>query len=322
MTRDAPQEVGHVLLNILARSGRSPPFAPEQMRPGSAPPLVLRNWNLLAPVLADVAGVDLKADDKALIVAGEREPLALLLAELKARVGTPSYAPPPQHAASTVVVAPAANAPAEEAAGSVGVDAQAAADRKELLMDSLAQLVGLYSIIMACLLLFFVEQTCPPTAQKPEWHACTVGEDFSSPYELAVIVVNVVCLFVFVVAQALMWLREKFIIEHFEEDEDLPGDNLPQEIALYPLFLDRMRNHNKRVYITAELLFGALLVNFALSAVVILRNHCACGVSHAFGPVQLTRRAALPCQTRAVHPSSACCLTPFCASARSWATGR
>jgi hypothetical protein len=89
--------------------------------------------------------------------------------------------------------------------------AERAAVRKELLADSIAQLVGLYSIVMACLLLLFVEQTCAPNERNPEPHACTLQEDFESRYERAVLGVNFACLAIFVVAQGIFWLREKFM---------------------------------------------------------------------------------------------------------------
>ncbi len=61
--------MGHLLAALLARGGRALPFAPELLRASSAPKLMLRNWNLLAPVL-EGHGVPLSADAKALIIAG------------------------------------------------------------------------------------------------------------------------------------------------------------------------------------------------------------------------------------------------------------
>jgi hypothetical protein len=63
------QEMGHLLAALLARSSESLPFPAELLRPGSAPPLMLRNWNLLMPVLSG-HGVELEQDNKALVVAG------------------------------------------------------------------------------------------------------------------------------------------------------------------------------------------------------------------------------------------------------------
>jgi hypothetical protein len=64
-------------------------------------------------------------------------------------------------------------------------------------------------------------------------------------------------------------------IEHFHEDPDQPEDALPEEIAAYPSYLARLRTHNKRTYVAAEIMFVALLINFVISAVLILGKHYA-----------------------------------------------
>ncbi len=137
----------------------------------------------------------------------EREPVAALLTELKERIGVPAYAtpgqetPPPSEAGEEAPSEKPEETPEEAEAN----------ERKELLTDSITQLVGLYSIVMACLLTLFVEQQCPGNASNPEPHACSLSHDFSTHYELAVIGVNFACLFVFVIAQTIFWLREKFM---------------------------------------------------------------------------------------------------------------
>jgi hypothetical protein len=61
--------VGQLLAAVLARGGKSLPFAPELLRSDATPRSLLRNWSLLEPCLA-AYGVELRPDDKALIVAG------------------------------------------------------------------------------------------------------------------------------------------------------------------------------------------------------------------------------------------------------------
>jgi hypothetical protein len=185
---------------------------------------------------------------------------------MKARLGLAGGA----LASAAVAKAEAAGADAEKRLSS-----EKAAERKELLADTVSQAIGLYSIVMACLLALFVEQQCGPNARNPEVHQCTLNDDFTSVFEQAVLGVNFGCLLVFVAANVIFWLREKFIIEHFQEDEDQPEDALPEEIAAYPAFLARLRAHNKRSYYAAELMFVALIVNFAVSAVLILDKHYA-----------------------------------------------
>jgi hypothetical protein len=61
--------VAHVLQAVLARRGEALPFPTDVLRPGSAPPLRLQNWSLLAPLLA-AFDITLSADAQTLIVAG------------------------------------------------------------------------------------------------------------------------------------------------------------------------------------------------------------------------------------------------------------
>ena len=150
-----------------------------------------------------------------------------------------------------------------------------AAERKELVKDSVSQLVGLYGITMAALLVLFVEQKCGPTAANPTVHQCTLEEDYNDLYEKAVLALNFLCLLVFVAANAIFWLRERFIIDHFSQDPDQPEDALPEELTAYPPFLDKLRKHNSRAYYAAEFMFVILLINFAVSSAVIVGKHYA-----------------------------------------------
>ena len=61
--------VAHVLQAVLARRGEALPFPTDVLRAGSAPPLRLQNWTLLAPLLA-AFDITLSDDNKTLIVAG------------------------------------------------------------------------------------------------------------------------------------------------------------------------------------------------------------------------------------------------------------
>ncbi len=144
----------------------------------------------------------------------DRETLQEVITELKQRVGVPVYGSKPAAAPSANAADAEAALPAEPAAVASSIKDAKSNERKELLADSVAQLVGLYSIVMACLLLLFVEQVCPATDANPEPHACTLADDFNSPYERAVIVVNFFCLGLFVIAQAIFWMREKFMCAH------------------------------------------------------------------------------------------------------------
>lgn len=249
--------VGDLLNCLLINQGNEPPFKDGELIAGRAASLRLRNWNFLAPVLSSY-DIKLSSDAKTLLVAGEHEHLATLLAEIKERVSSGQNLP----AGS-----------AASAAATKRLAADRAAEKKELLTDSISQLVGLYGIVMAALLVLFVEQQCAPNANNPNVHQCTLNDDFNSWYEQAVLAVNFICLFVFVVANGIFWLRERFIIEHFSQDQDQPEDALPEELAAYPPFLAKLRQHNNRAYYASELMFVVLTVNFGVSAALILGKH-------------------------------------------------
>lgn len=52
-------------------------------------------------------------------------------------------------------------------------------------------------------------------------------------------------------------------------------DNLAQEIKDYPPWLDRLEFYNKRAYVASECLMGAIVINFGMSAYMILGMHYA-----------------------------------------------
>lgn len=198
----APRQAVLLLLRaLLKRQGESLPFPPDVVRPGTAPPLRLCNWRLLLPLL-EALGVGVGEDDRTLIVAGEREPIATMLAEIKSRCG---------EAPAADAAAGAAAAAAAGAAAAKRLEEEREGERKELLADSVSQAIGLYSIIMACLLALFVEQQCGPNDSNPEIHQCSLDDDFRSFFEQLVLGVNFACLLVFVAANVVFWLREKFM---------------------------------------------------------------------------------------------------------------
>ena len=173
---------------------------------------------------------------------------------MRARIGSPKYGAKAAIAAAPPPVEEAAPAEALDHVGEETPAEAQSAERKELLADSVSQLIGLYSIVMACMLSLFVEQTCASGVAGAPPRQCTLQNDFNSPYERAVLAVNFACLAALTLSQIVFWLREKFMcvepralrrrttraadvahpartrsIEHFAETEELPGDNLPVE---------------------------------------------------------------------------------------------
>lgn len=72
---------------------------------------------------------------------------------------------------------------------------------------------------------------------------------------------------------------------------DVAMDNLAREVLDYPPWRDRLEFFNRRAYLASEFLMGAILVNFGMSAYMILGMHyadqtCAAkGAAHACASV-------------------------------------
>lgn len=241
------------------------------------------------------------------------------------RVGVPKYGNPLPAAAAAAEVAVTLPEPTSE----VPAPAEAKAlkqevndERKELLMDSITQLVGLYSIVMACLLSLFVEQVCPPNAKNPVAHQCTLSDDFASPYERAVLAINFTCLAIFVGAQSIFWLREKFMcapncasacyappcpctfshrrrmsrrrsIEHFKEDTDQPGDNLPEEVRSLVLFSTCAADHLPASAVRADRALSGVPVPSSLAEQASI--HCVRGARALRAHAERQAHAVLTC---------------------------
>ncbi len=116
-------------------------------------------------------------------------------------------------------------------------------DRAELTTSSAFQVIGLYSIMVACLLTVFIQQECGVTEcvtstdplTSASLRTCTTAHapcSFSQNLRVgtrfgrAVVAFNFTTLAVFLISNALFWFREKWIITHFDTDTDLPIDNL------------------------------------------------------------------------------------------------
>ena len=110
-------------------------------------------------------------------------------------------------------------------------------DRQELVSSTVFQLAGLYSILVASLLTVFIQQDCGSTvcvgsgaAQvcTTQKQACSFSENLgvTSRFGKLVVAFNFVTLGIFLVSNIVFWFRERWIIQHFDTDNDLPIDNL------------------------------------------------------------------------------------------------
>ena len=90
------------------------------------------------------------------------------------------------------------------------------------------------------------------------------------------LVFNFVTLFVFVIGELFIFMREQFIISRFHDDDTLADDNLTEEIQLYPRLKRQMHLLNQAALFSAVIMMGMEVTNFVLSAIVISR-HSATG---------------------------------------------
>ena len=174
-------------------------------------------------------------------------------------------------------------------------------DRQELVSSTLFQVAGLYSILVASLLTVFIQQDCGTTVcvgsgasrvcttQKV---ACSFSDNLSvtSKFGKLVVAFNFVTLAVFLISNIVFWFRERWIIQHFDTDNDLPIDNLTfgahlcvmswlptfspvpcAEIKLYPRFRAVLGRYNAAAAWLASTLVLLLTTNLVLSAIQILR---------------------------------------------------
>ena len=163
-------------------------------------------------------------------------------------------------------------------------------DREELFSSTLFQIAGLYSILVASLLTVFIQQDCGSTVCTTEKVACSFGDNLSvgSKFGKLVVAFNFVTLAVFLISNVVFWFRERWIIQHFDTDNDLPIDNLTfgahlrdcwlrtrshacAEIKLYPRYRAVLGRYNAAAAWLASTLVLLLTTNLVLSAIQILR---------------------------------------------------
>jgi hypothetical protein len=216
-------------------------------------PLRWVNWSLLEPLVLELTGVELKAEEKAMIVAGEREPLEKLLEQIHELIFDPRTSTGKQVEAEVKADGGAATA--------------VVAEDKEIVLDTLKQLGGMYGMLMASFLLMFVQQSCAATSDNPNAHTCKIDDNLSHPLTLATLVLNALCLLIFVLGEVVYWKRERFMIFHFVMDADAPETALEEELQDYPIYRQRFQSLNKQAYLLTEVLAGALVLNCESSRV-------------------------------------------------------
>ena len=103
--------------------------------------------------------------------------------------------------------------------------------------STLLQVIGLYSILVASLLTVFIQQDCGNTVCvgtgatavcTTSKQACSFSDNLgvTSRFGRLVVAFNFATLAIFLISNIVFWFRERWIIQHFDTDNDLPIDNL------------------------------------------------------------------------------------------------
>jgi len=173
----------------------------------------------------------------------------------------------------------------------------AAGNAQDVARQTGVQLGGLYAVSQACLLSIFVPQKCPKvTACLPDGSnldSCTQSKWFDYPVDVPdghlcslkenvdwwnltqrnrdCFLINCTTLFLMLIGQAYFWKREVWMINHLEEDNSVPYDNLPSEIEelkgeLQGDMQAAVYSYNLGALIMAGLIMLFVIINFGVSA--------------------------------------------------------
>ena len=125
-----------------------------------------------------------------------------------------------------------------------------------------------FKVFMACLLSLFVSQKCKD-------HDCNISEKFSedTTVNYLVLTFNFFTLAVFLVGYNIEYLREQYIIHHFNNNPKLSDHHIAKIIDKVPEVQKRLISWNRRFYyITVFSIFVGLL-NFIFSGLYIFYHH-------------------------------------------------
>ena len=168
---------------------------------------------------------------------------------------------------------------------------------QNVVQNTLVQLGGLYAVSQACLLSIFVPQKCPAyvgctefgdaegngrvpenclwspwfhyTTNAPDGHLCGMKENVDwqnfTQRNKNVFLINCCTLLVMLMAQSYYWKREVWMITHLSEDNSVPYNNLPDEIAAYGEFEDAVAGYNRGAFYFALAVATFIVINFGMT---------------------------------------------------------
>lgn len=141
-------------------------------------------------------------------------------------------------------------------------------NRKEKMATIFALSLEAFKVFMACLLSLFVSQKCND-------HDCSLSEKFNeeTTYARVVLTSNFITLFVFLIGYNIEYMREQFIIHHFNDNSKLPDDNIGKILEPYPHITKQLKMWNERFYYMTVGSIGFGVSNFIVSGIFICTTH-------------------------------------------------
>lgn len=141
-------------------------------------------------------------------------------------------------------------------------------NRKEKMATIFALGLEAFKVFMACMLSLFVSQKCKD-------HDCSLSEKFNEEtlFARSVLACNFVTLFVFLIGYNIEYMREQYIIHHFNDNPKLADNNIIDILKPYPQLASQLQLWNKRFYYITIGSVGIGITNFIASGIFICTTH-------------------------------------------------
>ena len=141
-------------------------------------------------------------------------------------------------------------------------------NRKETIGTIITLGLESFKVFMACMLSLFVSQKCGE-------HECSFKEKFEEDgfYPKTVLTMNFISLLLFIFVYNIEFYRERYIIKHFNDNNNYADDHIKEIIEFEPGIKHQLFNWNKRFYYGTVSAIGLGTINFIVSGHFIFANH-------------------------------------------------
>jgi len=137
---------------------------------------------------------------------------------------------------------------------------------KQVLSSVSSSIIEGTKILMATMLSVFVPQYCEDTMTT-----CTLEQNFTdlTDFNKFVLGFNFITLALFIKLTYVINAREIYFISHLDESRDHPYNSLSKNMVLYPKYMRRVKEFNKKMYLWTKITIGFFVVNVIASSVLI-----------------------------------------------------